>query len=540
MKRILRLYNTLRYLKLLQIRFQLWYRIRRYWQKIVGFRYSLSLDKDATQLKFTPWIDKPVSFRDNTFTFLNQTINYFSEGNNERVINWNEKRYGRLWAYNLNYMDYLLQPSMRKSEGLNLIREFIKDLPDNPTGIEPYPLSIRAVNWIKFLSGYQENASITSELLSKFNASLYAQFQILLKNLEYHLLGNHILENGFSLLFGAYYFSDYKLYRKAVKIIRSELDEQILDDGGHFELSPMYHQIILDRLLDCINLLQNNKIHDTQEQLQDFMKNKAAKMISWINTLTFSNGDIPMFNDSAFKIAPVTSQLNDYSKRLGLNNQGLFEQSALTESGYRRFDGENYECILDIDGINPPYQPGHAHADTFSFVLYTENVPCIIDTGISTYETGTVRTNERQTFSHNTVTVGDESSSDVWSSFRVGKRAAVKIIRDERNSIIAEHNGFRKFNTVHQREWLFKNRSIVITDKLSNSLQGKAHFLLGAGEFKSIENQVIKLMSCTLSFENAQQIDIQVHKIPLGYNMYQETYKIEVSFQNYIKTKIQL
>ena len=47
-------------------------------------------------------------------------------------------------------------------------------------------------------------------------------------------------------------------YKKAVEILREELEEQILNDGGHFELSPMYHQIMLFRVLDCINLIENN------------------------------------------------------------------------------------------------------------------------------------------------------------------------------------------------------------------------------------------------------------------------------------------
>ena len=38
------------------------------------------------------------------------------------------------------------------------------------------------------------------------NQTLYNHYQLLLNNLEYHLLGNHLLENAFSLLFGAYYF----------------------------------------------------------------------------------------------------------------------------------------------------------------------------------------------------------------------------------------------------------------------------------------------------------------------------------------------
>ena len=80
----------------------------------------------------------------------------------------------------------------------------------------------------------------------------------MLNNLEYHLLGNHLLENGFSLLFGAYYFQDETIYKIAKKIVVSELEVQILADGSHFELSPMYHQILFHRVLDCIQLIKLN------------------------------------------------------------------------------------------------------------------------------------------------------------------------------------------------------------------------------------------------------------------------------------------
>ena len=35
---------------------------------------------------------------------------------------------------------------------------------------------------------------------------------------------------------------------------QQQLEEQILPDGAHYEQSPMYHCILLDRLLDAINI----------------------------------------------------------------------------------------------------------------------------------------------------------------------------------------------------------------------------------------------------------------------------------------------
>ena len=78
---------------------------------------------------------------------------------------------------------------MTKEQGLELIRKFISQISDNREGLEPYPISLRGINWIKFLTIHDISDK-------EIDFSLYAQYQILLDNLEYHLLGNHLLENG--------------------------------------------------------------------------------------------------------------------------------------------------------------------------------------------------------------------------------------------------------------------------------------------------------------------------------------------------------
>ena len=106
------------------------------------------------------------------------------------------------------------------------------------------------INWIKFCQNSLRNQKIDTKLFNDYNRLYY--------NLEYHLLGNHLLENAFSLLFASYYFN-YDLYYIKSKFLLEKLNEQILNDGAHYELSPMYHQIILFRILDSINLIKLNK-----------------------------------------------------------------------------------------------------------------------------------------------------------------------------------------------------------------------------------------------------------------------------------------
>ena len=56
-------------------------------------------------------------------------------------------------------------------------------------GWEPYPLSLRIVNWIKFLAKLEVDADVI-----KINQSLFLQSRFLFKHLEYHLLGNHLFK----------------------------------------------------------------------------------------------------------------------------------------------------------------------------------------------------------------------------------------------------------------------------------------------------------------------------------------------------------
>src|SRR5690606_27785019 len=109
-------------------------------------RYPLSLQqKSRVLLNHAPFPLRPVSFQGKTFEFLNRPVSF------EHSIDWNYSLEGKLWTYNLNYFDYLLQPGMTSDQGLVLIRDFIRKMDRCTDGLEPYPISLRSINWIKFL-----------------------------------------------------------------------------------------------------------------------------------------------------------------------------------------------------------------------------------------------------------------------------------------------------------------------------------------------------------------------------------------------------
>jgi hypothetical protein len=453
-KKVILLFNTVKYLKFKQIYFRLFYFLRTRLRKIIGFRYKYLNNSNSNTLKLIESIENNSRYEYKKFTFLNMSKQF------NKNIDWNYSDFGKLWTYNLTYFEYLQQ-----KDNVSLIYNFIDNIENVKDGLEPFPISLRAINWIKFLT-YNNIKD------KKIDDNLYSQYYILLDNLEYHLLGNHLLENGFSLLFGSYYFEDEKLYDKAIKILIQELNEQILTDGGHFELSPMYHQIMLFRVLDTINLIQNNNWKN-QEQLK-FFSVKAELMLGWLENISYQNGDIPLLNDSANKIAPTSKELFEYANNLKLKIKNLI----LKESGYRKIVNKNYECIVDIGNIGAKYIPGHAHADTFNFEIYIDKKPFIVDTGLSTYNIGEIRDSERGTKAHNTVEINNKNSSEVWGGFRVANRSEITYLKEENNNIQSTHSGYKSMGIFHTREWKFEENKIVIIDSLNKecSAIAKLHF----------------------------------------------------------------
>jgi uncharacterized heparinase superfamily protein len=350
------------------------------------------------------------------------------------------------------------------------------------------------------------------------------------------LLGNHLLENAFSLLFGAYYFHDEKLYRKARKLLTCELKEQILPDGAHFELSPMYHQIILYRLLDCVNLLSKNPWKS--DDLFDFISKKISRMLSWLANMTFPSGNISYLNDSSKHIAPTSDELFSYARRLNIT----YSESPLSNSNYRLFEDNNYKCIIDIGGIEPAYQPGHAHADTFNFVLEVNKQAVFVDTGCSTYEKGSIRLFERGTSAHNTVTVNNLDSSQVWASHRIGKRAKVVILEDKPDKIVAQHNGYLPIGKIHSRTFIKNNHSIQIIDKIKGTNDVSKNIARFHLDYRindiDIKDNSVKTLAVRILFEAPFNIYIEEYEQAISFNQRVKSKCICVEFVDFLKTKI--
>jgi uncharacterized heparinase superfamily protein len=398
------------------------------------------------------------------FCFLNQVAEI------NGGIDWNAPRHSRLWLYNLHYFGDLVARDavLRREWHERLIKRWIADnLPGRGAGWEPYPTSLRIVNWIKW-------ALAGNVLDEQTNQSLALQAEWLSRHIEWHLLANHVLANAKALVFAGLFFRGPEASRwlkKGLRILEQQIGMQILDDGGHCELSPMYHALILEDLLDLVNLAKTYGELETESRV---WAEYALAMLEWLRAMTHPDGEISFFNDAAFGIAASEDALRKYAERVGIEaRSGPLSIAHLVDTGYLRVECEPWTILIDVGNVGPDYQPGHAHADSLCFELSAYGKRLFVNGGTSTYQEGRERQRQRGTASHNTVTVDGMDSSEVWAAFRVGRRARVRAVslRTEADSVVieAEHDGYRRQRTggpLHRRNWRVANHVMQITDTL--------------------------------------------------------------------------
>ncbi|MFT6716402.1 MAG: hypothetical protein ACJA0Q_001041 [Saprospiraceae bacterium] len=501
--------------------------LRRKFRNFVNYKFNFTLYRKGAALTLVECVPVQNSYDANKFTFLNQSVK-FSE-----KIDWEYHDKGTLWVNHLNYFEYLLQEDMSKARGSALMYLLIDHLPKASVAVGPYSISVRGINWIKFISKH----GITRKTVDRY---LFCQYRILLDNIAYDRMGHHLLENGFSLLFGAYYFKGFELFSEAKIILTKELYEQILPDGGHFQLSPMYHQLMLLGILDCYNVMKNNVVFE-DETLKELLEVSAERMLGWLEKITYSNGEIPCLNDSTFGVAPSTEELFKYARRLGIESQKI----QLKESGYRAFRKGKMEGIIDIGNVGPDYQTMHAHSDTFNFELMYDKNPFIVDTGISTYISNNIRGKERSNFSHNTVRFENINQTEVHDSFKVGSRAKVTVELDEEDHYIACHDGYKKHGIVHQREFKILEDQLLIRDVMVSEQDeiGKVYSFLHFHPdcmINNVESNRLQVDNWEIIFEGVVDIKVLDYNYALGFNKTKRAKMLQVSFEGELDTKIVL
>jgi uncharacterized heparinase superfamily protein len=451
------LYHTIRHLKPRQILGQVQYRIQSVLENPV--RYSARKSPDFPGCKWEPlkpFLPPGIQGNDTAdilagrMTFINRTkdIGWPPE--------WNRTDLPKLWQYNLNYFEWLWVLDYEEAKAVTLDWIVNHQLAKGHVGWEAYPISLRLMNWCAVFWGrYRSEIERDQAFQCQLWQSVYLQCQWLGNHLETRLLGNHYFENAAALAFAGSCFEGADARRwmdNGLSILQEQIPEQILSDGMHFELSPMYHS----RILYLLAIL-----YATGHPLLKVLATEPMdRMLRALKCVCHPDGRIALLNDSAFGIYNEPSWLLDYCGQLlerdySSPDYGCF---ALPDTGYYGWrDSSGNYLICDAGKIGSDYIPGHAHADMLGFELSIAGRRMTVDTGVHDYEVSQTRRYCRSTSAHNTVEIDGLDQCEMWGAFRVGRRGYPIDVNwqpsADRFRLVAAHNGYKRLpgSPVHRR-----------------------------------------------------------------------------------------
>jgi uncharacterized heparinase superfamily protein len=440
------------------------------------------------------------------FRFLSREVAFGT------VIRWNDPGLSQLWRYHLHYFDCVRDLLVWSALGnggaaYDAFRRIATSwLEQNNRlrgdGWHPYTISLRVVNWLHAAAGFAASLDGDSAFDYRLQASLRGHMQVLRSCLETDVRGNHLLANLRALiLFGA--ACDDAAAKadmaRGLGMLEREIAEQVLADGGHFERSPGYHALVLQHCLEIAIGLRSNG-----SAVPRWLDEALERMLGYLAAILPDTGHLPLLKDTTWDGIPASDlfaagalHLDQprfrRSVRFGLYPLLLFGAEgwetyrkwplsagsegpvALANTGHYVLceNGLRDHLIFDAGKPCPDYLPAHAHADLLSYELTVAGERVIVDSGVYEYSAGKWRDYFRSTRAHNTVEVARSNQSEVWSSFRVARRASPGPVlwadHGDYTILQGSHDGYRRLPVpvTHRRTIVWRRGEFwLILDEL--------------------------------------------------------------------------
>ena len=425
-------------------------------KQVRAFESVRELDYDEVFMSRFP-VDE---FTAGKLTFLHESEQF------DWKSSWHFENRSALWNFNLHYFEFLMPlvhayKATGKAEYLQCITDSVNgwiaenQQSNGDAGWASYTIAMRLVYWFACLFALSDDLSAAFK--ERMTASIYAQYVYLSSHLEKDLLANHYFEDLKALILCAIAFSDERMLQKSLEAFKRQLKVQILPDGMHYELSPMYHKIILEDVIRIAVALRS--VNRKDDEIESYL----PRMLDVAYTFEEGLERIPLFNDGGNNVAKsFPALLSAAQTHVGLTPG---KKSMLPSSGYYFFCYKDWKLIVDAGAPGAKEDPGHAHCDAMSFELFRNGKPVLVNCGTYAYQCED-RAFFRSTAAHNTVMIQDTEQSECWGNFRMGRGSKTTVLHVDENGISMEMQDQHR-QTV-QRTIRFENDKLVITDASHN------------------------------------------------------------------------
>lgn len=443
---LLRLFHTISYLNPSQVFARLYCRSKFFliqkfpiaYERIEKFHIKKISDKDhiyfPNKIELLKNIDLfLLSDKNSNSDYFSGSISYLGrrvEFGSYKNIDWEldlDERNNPLWVMTLSYLSIIFKMCRENcidnyDATLAILKSFDLNAQISTSGStraiwHPYSSSHRIINLLSSylcLSGEKHSENYKSHLLlrKKLLGEAKRNLAYVLLNIEYDLQFNHLLKNLVAIWYAKHFFNNIPISEKKLfKLTMFSINQNFLNDGGHVERSPMYHNLgVLDLMLLCQVLPAG--------ELKNFAENKLEIASKACLVMSHINGDFALYNDSWRSGAPSMMDILEPGPQK--------EYSELLNTGYVKFLDKNQSIIFDVGDPGPSNNLGHAHSDFLAYEITTIDGPLICDFGTPTYSCGDLRNLCRSAAVHNGPNVRGVEPMECWDSFKVGRRPKVK------------------------------------------------------------------------------------------------------------------
>lgn len=456
-------YYTIKNLRPIQIRYQITNRLfrnrnKRLLRKFLAYTAPKEIKKIDILIPELD-LDKDYLCRFDVDELMNGTVKILHESHNVNEEGWKVQKATHLWNFNLHYLEYLIVLAKKYHETKNDIyynkwKELVNDWMNNPSddSYAAYTISLRVVNLLIQMQLLEERLA-TDDFRQKLYDSIYGQYRLLISIQELSLLANHYFENIKTIVICSVLFGEKKIYRKYIDKLITEINEQILPDGMHYERSFMYHRIILEDILRVYSVID---VETDREKL----KAAVIGMSEVIEGFEKDISRIPLFNDAGNNVSKTKEGLvKAANKFVGCTCDN--GKKILPNSGYFKIQSENISIIFDCGDIGPSYMGGHAHNDCLSFELYYCGEPVFVNAGTYNYQSK-LRGFFRSSAAHNTFRIDNYEQSELWGEHRVARRA--RNIKCEYGENVLEGSFTSYSGLRYNRKLELSGRTLLIVD----------------------------------------------------------------------------
>ena len=357
--------------------------------------------------------------------------------------------------------------------------------------------------------------SFTPEFLTEFLVNYHKHAIHILGN--YSAQGNHLLFEAQRMIYAGAFFPEFKeaaAWRKS-GIMNREINVQVYNDGGQFELDPHYHLAAINIFCKALNIADLNGFRN--EFPQEYL-DTIEKMIVFYANVSFPDYTNPCFSDA--KLTNKKEMLKNYRNWSKMFPKNQFikylatdgKEGALPEYLSKGFLKSGFFVFRNSWGTDAtqmvvkagPKAFWHCQPDNGTFELWFNGRNLFPDTGAYVYagsaEVMKLRNWFRQTRVHNTLTLDGRNLETTQSVTGLWQPEGKEQI------LVTENPGYKGLK--HRRTVFFVDQAyFVIVDEATGNARGTVnlnyHFREGEVNVDAEKNMV------TTAYEGSSNVKLQ-------------------------------